>query len=119
VLDIDALADIAGPIKAVAHSPLNTVGYTAARHELLTLTLRTGARQQFVLKRVQLATDWTAHRTSDELGREAALLSEPTLGDIWTAFHCPYIAVGSEHGEIVLVMEDLSPFLQPQAVSIW
>jgi Phosphotransferase enzyme family len=89
------------------------VGFTPASHELLTITLSTGEQRRLVLKRVRLSADWTARRTSDQIGREAALLSEGTLAGIWESFHSPYRAFARDQGEIALLMDDLSPFLLP------
>jgi len=109
----DALAALAGPVRAIARAPLQTVGFTEARHERLELTLESGARRSLVVKRTRPSTDWTARRTGDTLGREAAMLAEPALGAIWEAFACPYVAFASAGGEIALVMDDLSAHLFP------
>jgi Ser/Thr protein kinase RdoA (MazF antagonist) len=66
-----------------------------------------------VLKRTRLADDLVAAGTGDALGREAALLAEPALGDVWAAFACPYRAWATADGEIALLMDDLSPDLVP------
>jgi hypothetical protein len=113
VADPEALAAITGPIRAVEHSPFKTVGYTAARHERLDVTLRTGERRALVVKRIRPSTDWTACRTSDRRGREAAMLAESTLGAMWEALACPYLAFAMEDDEVALVMEDLTPHLFP------
>src|SRR5262249_20184265 len=41
--------------------------------------LENGERRGLVVKRLRLSTDWTARRTSDRRGREAAMLGEPAL----------------------------------------
>jgi hypothetical protein len=107
--DSAALAGLPGPVRSVSRRPLPTVGYTEARHELLTVTLGTGPERRLVLKRVRLSADWTACRTSDRIGREAALLAEPALADIWQAFACPYRSFATAKDEIALWMDDLSP----------
>lgn len=108
-----ALAAITGPIRSLVRTPLTTVGFTGASHERLQLTLESGERRSLVVKRTSTSTDWTAIRSADRLGREAALLAEPSLGPIWDAFACPYLAFAMVEGEIAVVMDDLSPFLFP------
>jgi hypothetical protein len=113
ITEIGALSSIMGSIHSLDRSSLSTVGYTPASHELLTITLSTGEQRRLVLKRVRLSADWTARRTSDYIGREAALLGEGTLADVWQVFDCPYRAFARGHDEIALLMDDLSPFLLP------
>ena len=114
-VDPDKLAGFIGPVRAVVRVPLATAGYTAAHHERLEVTLSTGEVRRLVVKRVRLAADWTACRTGDRLGREAALLGEPALAAVWEVIECPYLAFWTAEGEIGLVMDDLSPFLLPDA----
>jgi hypothetical protein len=109
----EALAALAGPVGALERTPLHTVGFTEARHERLALTLQSGERRTLVVKRTRLSADWTARRTNDTRGREAAMLAEPALGAIWEAFACPYVAFAATDDEIALVMEDLSAHLFP------
>lgn len=115
MVDADVLARLTGPIAALERSPLQTLGYTytGATHDRLTVTLRTGAQRRLVVKRVRLAADWTAGRSADEVGREAALLAEPALADVWRVLYCPYVAYACQDGEIALVMEDLTAYLLP------
>jgi hypothetical protein len=109
----EVLAAVTGPIAALERAPLATVGYTAARHERCALTLRTGERRGLVVKRVRLSADWTARRSGDRRGREAALLAEPALDAVWEAFACPYLAFAATEDAVALVMDDLAPFLLP------
>jgi hypothetical protein len=108
-----ALAALAGPLRALERTPLHTVGFTEARHERLTLTLESGECRALVVKRSRVSADWTARRSDDTRGREAAMLAEPALGAIWEAFACPYVAFAAADDEIALVMEDLSAHLFP------
>jgi hypothetical protein len=89
------------------------VGYTGARHERLEAVLSDGGRRHLVLKTMRLATDWTAQRSSDAIGREAALLGERALAPVWEAVTNSYIAFAVEAGEVGLLMEDLSEHLAP------
>ena len=111
--DKHALAAVTGPIQSISRSPLSTVGYTGATHERLELTLEDGTERRLVVKRTQRSADWTAVRSSDRIGREAAMLAEPGLMPIWRAFACPYVAYAIEGDSIALVMEDLTPHLFP------
>ena len=113
VTDPEALAAVTGPIRVLDRSPLETVGYTTARHERLDVTLRTGEHRALVVKRIQPSTDWTACRSADRRGREGAMLAEPTLGAMWEPLACPYVAFATEDDDVALVMEDLTPFLFP------
>lgn len=108
-----ALAAVTGPIRSLVRAPLTTVGFTGASHERLELTLESGTRRSLVVKRTRIATDWTAIRSDDHLGREAALLAEPALAPVWSAFECPYLAFAMHDGDTALVMDDLGPFLFP------
>jgi hypothetical protein len=111
--DKHALAAVTGPIQSITRSPLGTVGYTAATHERLELTLEDGTERRLIVKRTQLSTDWTSVRSGDRIGRGAAMLAEPALTPIWRAFSCPYLAYASEGDTVALVMEDLTPHLFP------
>ena len=111
--DPETLATLAGPIQSLERSPLETIGFTTARHERLEVTLRTGEHRAFVVKRIQPSTDWTSCRSSDRHGREAAMLAEPALGAIWEALECPYLAFAMRDDDVALVMEDLTPHLFP------
>ncbi len=113
VLDPHQLGAIIGPVRTISRTPLVTTGYSAAHHERLDVRLSTGELRRLVVKRVQLATDWTACRTDDRLGREATLLGESALAALWDVIECPYLAFWAGSGEIGLVMEDLSAFLLP------
>jgi hypothetical protein len=113
VVDPDRLAALIGPVRAISRATLVTTGYTAAHHERLEVTLATGELRGLVVKRVRLATDWTACRTGDRLGREAKLLDEPSLAAVWEVIECPYLSFWSAADEVGLVLNDLSPFLLP------
>jgi hypothetical protein len=101
VLDPDALGALIGPLRTVTSTPLTTSGFTGAQHERLDIVLHNGELRQLVVKRVDLNRDWTAIRTDDRIGREAALLNEPAIGAIWDAFACPYRAYWAGNDEIV------------------
>jgi len=109
--DAHALAALTGPIRSLARSPLATVGTTGARHERLALTLESGEQRRLVLKRLRLSTDWTALRTEDRRGREAAMLAEGELAAMWDAIACPYLAFAADEDDVALLMDDLTPHL--------
>jgi hypothetical protein len=111
-IDPEKLARLVGPVRSLSCTRLTTSGYSTAQHDRLEITLASGATRRLVVKRVP-ATDWTAHRTGEQLGREALLLGEPALAAVWEPIECPYLAYWSGDGEIGLVMDDLSPFLLP------
>ena len=107
------LGDLLGEVREVTGAPLATVGFAGARHERLTVTLASGEHRSLVLKRTEVAADFTAARTGDTRGREALLLEEPALQPVWDAFACPYLGFAREEGAIGLLMEDLGPWLLP------
>lgn len=109
----DTLERILGPIVGVERTPLRTIGYTAAAHERLVLTLASGERRTFVTKQVDPSLDWVARRSADAQGREALLLGEPALAGVWDAFECPYRAVAANASTFTLVMDDLTQHLFP------
>jgi Phosphotransferase enzyme family len=111
--DKHALAAVIGPIQSISRSPLSTVGCTGATHERLELTLENGTKRRLVVKRTRPSADWRASRSSDRIGREAAMLAEPALMPVWRAFTCPYVAYAIEGDSIALVMDDLTPHLFP------
>lgn len=110
----DTLERIIGAvIVSVEHTPLRTIGYTAASHERLELTLASGERRSFVTKQVDPSRDWVARRSADAQGREAMLLREAALAGVWDAFECPYRGVTADASTFTLVMDDLTPHLFP------
>lgn len=108
-----SLRAILGPIAEVVCQPLSTVGFSGSTHTRLQVQLRSGAGRSLILKHVRVGHAWTAYRTGDVVGREAALLAEPQLNGIWEVFHCPFLAYAVEDGEIGLLMEDLAESLLP------
>jgi hypothetical protein len=107
------LRPLLGPIESLDRRPLGALGYSGSTHERLEVRLGSGERSNLVFKHVRLAQDWTAYRTGDTLGREAALLTEPALDRVWDVFACPYLAHAVEEGEIGLLMQDVSEHLFP------
>jgi hypothetical protein len=100
-------------VRAVEREPLSTVGFTSARFERLVVTLASGEQRRLVSKRIRIAEDWTAVRSSDTCGRATAMLAEPRLAAIWDAFACPYLGFAAHDGEVALLMDDLTPYLFP------
>lgn len=107
------LEAILGPVETVDRAPVDSAGYTAARHERVIVTLRTGRSHRLRLKHTVLDSDWTALSTGDRLGREAALFEEPALAGVWEMFATPVLAYASHRGEVALLMEDLTERLAP------
>jgi hypothetical protein len=116
VADLVTLATLRrlfGEVVGVGTRPLSTSGRSGATHERLVVRLRDGGLVHLVLKRNRLADDWTAFRSRDGVGREAALLAEPTLAAVWEAFACPYRAFSVDGGEVGLLMDDLTEQMVP------
>jgi hypothetical protein len=102
-----------GPIASVSVQPLPAHGYSGAVLERLEVRLSAGGCQRLIHKRVRLAQDWTAYRSNDGAGRQAALLAEPRLRAVWDVLVCPYRAYAVADGELGLLMTDLDPWLLP------
>jgi hypothetical protein len=111
--DQPGLEAIVGPIAAIDRRPFSSGGFSGSSFEKITVTLSSGTTQQFVLKQTRLADDWFSQRTSDPVGREAALLDEPSLSRVWDSFACPYRAYAIDDGAIGLLMDDLAGHLFP------
>jgi hypothetical protein len=79
----------------------------------LNLHLANGSDTRLVLKRFSLASSWTAYRTGDAVGREAALLMEPALSGVWEVYRNPYRAFAVEGTQVGLLMTDLTDVLLP------
>ena len=107
------LEEIVGPVRSIERTPLATVGFSQASHERMTVHLENGSQIELVLKQFSLDATWTAYRTGDAVGREAALLMEPALGGVWKVFRDPYRAFAVESGEVGLLMTDLTDALVP------
>jgi hypothetical protein len=105
------LQAIVGPIRSIERMPLATVGFTEAWHERLEVRLENGSGMTLVLKQFSLGSSWTAYRTGDTLGREAALLMEPGLAGVWEVYHNPCRAFAVEGEQVGLLMEDLADVL--------
>jgi hypothetical protein len=108
-----ALSTILGPIRRVREQAMTTVGFTAASHRRLIAEFEDGREESFVCKQTSPQTDWTAIRTRDTRGREAAILEEPSLAGVWKCVTSPYIALASENGTTALLMRDLTSHLLP------
>jgi hypothetical protein len=108
------LEAIVGPVRSMERMPLSTVGFSEARHERLNLHLANGSDARLVLKRFSLVSSWTAYRTGDAVGREAALLMEPVLTGVWEVYRNPYRALAVEGAEVGLLMTDLTDVLLPE-----
>lgn len=111
------LESVLGPIHSIDRVPVQTVGFSQARHERLTVHRADGSELRFVLKRFSPASSWTAYRTGDVLGREAALLAEPSLAGVWSVFRNPYVAFAIKEGTVGLLMTDLTELLLPEDAS--
>lgn len=107
------LGEIVGAVQAIERTPLTTVGFSQARLERVSVQRRDRRWVHFILKRFTPAATWTAYRTGDTVGREAALLLEPALAGVWGVFRNPYRGFALEGGEVGLLMEDLSAILLP------
>jgi hypothetical protein len=108
-----ALSTILGPIRRVREQAMKTVGFTTASHRRLVAEFEDGHEESFVCKQTSPRTDWTAIRTCDTRGREAAILEEPSLTAIWQCVSNPYIAFAMENETTALLMRDLTPYLLP------
>lgn len=113
LFDPRPLERILGPITAIDRQPVGSLGFSGSTHDRLAVQLRSGNRCSLVVKHVHLERAWTAYRTGDAFGREAALLGERQLRGIWEVFSCPYLAYAVQDGEAGLLMVDLVESLLP------
>jgi hypothetical protein len=108
-----ALSRLLGPVDGVERSPLRQLGHSGATHERLRVRLGGGNQVCLILKRADLKLDVTAVRSGDDFGREARLVQEPSLADVWSIFKNPYRACATEPGHFGLLLDDLSAYLLP------
>ena len=107
-----ALEAVADPIGGVTVEPLGTSGFSGSRHERIRVALTDGREKTYVIKRTAPTLDWTCVVSGAIRSREIALLESAGLGDVWSIFHCPYLAfTESDHGESCFLMQDLTPSL--------
>ncbi len=116
-LRLDHLADLTDPaslgLVSMREEPLSTVGFSGASHRRLVAQLSSGETRRFVLKLCDPASEWTATRSGDRVGREWSLLAERALDPVWEAFVSPYVAYAVEGGRSGLLMEDLGAYVFP------
>src|SRR5262245_44845506 len=108
----DFLSGLLGETRSVEGESMTTVGFSGTRFERLRIALADGSRTTLVLKQIHPAEDVTAWRTGG-VAREARLLAQRALDDVWEAFDPPYIAYACEVGVSAVLMRDLSAHLFP------
>jgi hypothetical protein len=113
LVDADTLGALTGPVRTVAVEPLAGVGFSSATLSRVTLTLKGGGEQRYVLKCTSLGRDWTAVRSRDITGREAQLIGDEQFAGVWDVFDCPYVAFAVAPERTGLLMTDLRPYLLP------
>jgi thiamine kinase-like enzyme len=109
----EMLCKLTGPIVMINKTLLSAVGFSGSILERIEVKLLSGIVRNFILKYTNLKADWLSQRAKDQVGREAALLSEYCLSGIWNIIHCPYIAFASENEQIGLLMDDFTNYLFP------
>src|SRR5450755_260322 len=109
----ELLCELTGPIEEINKTLLSAVGFSGSVLERVKVKLKSGITRNFILKSTRIEADWLSQRAKDQVGREAALLSESCLSGIWNIIHCPYVAFASENGEIGLLMDDFTDYLFP------
>jgi hypothetical protein len=107
------LSRVVGPVDSVTPTTLTTPGFSGSTLARLEVRLQTGETLPLVLKRTELAKDWTLYRSNDRIGREAMLLATAELAGVWDVFATPYVAFAIDSGAIGLMMHDLSEHLLP------
>jgi thiamine kinase-like enzyme len=108
-----ALAVLNGPVDSVDTIPLNDVGYSGSLLHRMEVHRTSGQQRTYILKRTVMQTDWLSQRTSDPVGREAAILNDPFFSRVWEHIQCPYVAFAIQEGEIAVLMNDMSGYLFP------
>jgi hypothetical protein len=113
LLSLELLGSLTSPVESLRSEPLTSPGYSGASLSRLLLRHPNGGRTSLVLKRIQLWANWVAERSGDTVGREAALLGERALDNVWSVFSSPYRAYACQGGEVGLLMDDLADHLLP------
>lgn len=109
------LESFAGPMTDFVEKPLANSGFGGSHHTLISVRDPDGTESTFVLKHTVLADDWTCRLSGGTRSREAALLEEDALADVWEIFSRPYLAFADRTDEAGFLMEDVTPFLFPDA----
>lgn len=91
---------------------LDTLGYSGANFTRFTFR-GDSHEERLILKELDVENDWFSKRSSDTLGREAAVLVEPALRQVHEIFELPYRFIGMEGGKIRMLMTDVSFGLFP------
>src|SRR5580765_902947 len=79
------LSNLLGEVQSLEREPMTTVGFSGTEFERLRVQLADGSRTTLVLKHIHPEKDATAWRTNGG-AREAQLLAEPALDDVWKVF---------------------------------
>jgi hypothetical protein len=75
----ESLCELVGPISKIEKKLLSGVGYSDSALVRIKLVLQSGISRDFVLKHTRLTRDWLSQRARDQVGRESALLNDPSL----------------------------------------
>jgi hypothetical protein len=109
----DFLAELFGPVRKIERQLLKTTGYSGSAHEKITLQLESAETIFLILKHISPSQDFTVWRTGNINNREATLLDDKGMADVWDFFQPPYIAYAIEDNRSALLMHDVSKHLFP------
>jgi Phosphotransferase enzyme family len=113
LISLELLGSLTSPVESLRSEPLTSPGYSGASLSRLLLGHPSGGPTSLVLKHIRLRANWVAERSGDTVGREAALLGERSLDNIWSVFSSPYRAYACRGDEVRLLMDDLTDQLLP------
>ncbi len=107
------LGDLLGEVRSLERESMATVGFSGTEFERLRVDLADGSRRTLVLKHIHPERDVTVWRTGG-VAREARLLADRALDDVWEAFDPPYLAYAFDVDASAVLMRDLSAHLFPE-----
>ncbi len=106
------LGGLLGEVRSLERESMTTVGFSGTEFERLHVELADGRRTTLVLKHIYPERDLTVWRTGG-VAREARLLADRALDDVWEAFDPPYLAYAFDPDASAVLMRDLSASLFP------
>lgn len=106
------LTSLLGEVRAVEREAMTTVGFSGTEFERIQVQLEEGGLRTLVLKHIHPERDVTARRTGG-IAREARLLADRSLDDVWRTFEPAYLAYAFDVDASAVLMDDLSAHLFP------
>ncbi len=109
----DFLTELFGSLRNIKRQPLKTNGFSGSAHEKIILDLENLETVSLILKHIYPLQDMTIWRSGNVNNREAMLLDDKEMVEVWDIFQSPYIAYAIEDSTSALLMHDVSKNLFP------